>query len=110
MSEGKVLSLQGQRSAKKKRTLLEANIPITIINNSSVDFKDAEVTVKDDDTSTVRTAYFGYIIAHVRDNRTLSMPGYIEWCAYKITTVDGEIIAGAGLGNNAPAIEITIRD
>ena len=110
MSEGKILSLQGQRSAKKKRTLLEANIPITIINNSSVDFKDSEVTVKDDDTSTVRTAYFGYIIAHARENRTLSMPGYIEWCAYKITTVDGEIIAGAGLGNNAPAVEITIRD
>jgi len=110
MSEGKVLSLQGQRSAMKKRSLLEANIPITIVNNSSVDFKDSEVTVKDDDTSTVRSAYFGYIIAHARDNRTLSMPGHIEWCAYKITTVDGEIIAGAGLSKNAPGIEITIRD
>ena len=75
-----------------------------------VDFRDLEVTVKEDDTSTVRTAYFGYIIAHARDNRTISMPGYIEWCAYKIPTVEGEVIAGAGLGSNAPAIEITIRD
>jgi len=110
MSEGTVLALQGHRSARKKRTLLETNIPITIINNSSVDLKDSEVTVKDDDTSTVRTAYFGYLIAHARETRTLSMPGYIEWCAYRVTTVDGEVIAGAGLGTNAPAVEITIRD
>jgi len=94
----------------KKRTFLDVNIPITIINNSSVDFRDSEVSVKDDQTSTVRTAYFGYIIAHTRDNRTISMPGYIEWCAYKITTVDGEIIAGSGLTENAPGVDITIRE
>lgn len=110
MSGGKLLSLQGQRSAMKKRTFLDVNIPITIINNSSVDFRDSEVSVKDDQTSTVRTAYFGYIIAHTRDNRTISMPGYIEWCAYKMTTVDGEIIAGSGLAENAPGVDITIRD
>jgi hypothetical protein len=110
MSEGKVLALQGQRSAMKKRTFLDVTIAITIINNSSLDFRDSEVTVKDDQTSTVRTAYFGHIHNHTRDNRTISMPGYIEWCAYKITTMDGEIIAGAGLAENAPGIDITIRD
>ena len=110
MSESKALLLQGQRSTKKKRTLLEANISITIINNSSVDFRGSEVTVKDEETSTVRSAYFGFIIAHGREHRTLSMPGNIEWCAYQITTVDGEIIAGAGLSTNAPSVEITIHD
>jgi len=66
--------------------------------------------VKDGETSTVRSAYFGFINVHGRDHRTLSMPGNIEWCAYQITTVDGEIIAGAGVGGNAPAVEIAIRD
>lgn len=86
------------------------DIPVTIINNSSIGFSKADVAIKDNGTGEVQTVYFGRIEPNRRDTRVASMPGGVEQAAYNIWPDVGEKIFSMGFADNASAVNITIRD
>ncbi|PWL28663.1 hypothetical protein [uncultured Roseivirga sp.] len=91
------------------------DLPITIINQSSVDFDRAEVAVKDEGSpgpgdETVDTVYFGYIAKGSSKTEYARLPGGIEFAVYKIQPRLGEEIYGFGYADNAAGVDITITD
>jgi len=104
-----------QAISKKKSTLNTYRLPITIINKSSVGFMKAEVSVKDEGTSssgdeTVVTVYFGGIPEGQSATEYANLPGGLEFVIYKIQPDLGEEIYGFGAADNAAGADITITD
>ncbi len=85
-------------------------ISISVINDSSVDFRVAEVAVKDNDSNRVATGILQDIPSGGEAHTTVQLPGGIEWCAWKIIPVVGETFYGGGAASNAPGVRLTITD
>lgn len=94
----------------KKSEVAFYPISISVINESSVDFRVAEIAVKDNDSNRVATGILQDIPSGGEAHTTVQLPGGIELCIWKITPVVGEIITGFGAANNAPGVRLTITD
>jgi len=85
-------------------------ISISVINESSVDFRVAEIAVKDNDSNRVATGILHDIPSGGEAHTTVQLPGGIEFCLWKIIPVVGETITGFGAASNAPGVRLTITD
>jgi hypothetical protein len=105
-------SLNITQSIAQGSSAAAAAYPISVMinNRSTMGFKKAEVAVKDNDSNQVVTARFGRIEAGASARETVTLPGGIEWCVFRITPDVGEDILGGGAASNAPGVEITIED
>ena len=110
MKDLSVAEFQGKRSTSFDKTADTYRLPITIINRSSVGFQKAEVAVKDEDSNSVATAYFGHIPKGATAQEFVHLPGGIEVCIWKILPDVGDEIYGVGAANNAGGVKLTITD
>ena len=111
MSTEKILNLTGSLSNSGSTAITATyQIPVTINNNTAVDFDRAEVAIKDEGKQYVGTAKFQKIAARKSATQNVSMPGGVESCAYNIWPEVGEKIFGLGYGDNASAVVITIGE
>ncbi|RVP50017.1 hypothetical protein [Sinorhizobium medicae] len=109
-NEAMELSIELSKPGKQADASLFRDIPIRIRNASSIGFRSADVSVKDEGSGEIASVTFGRIEPNRTEVRNASLPGGVEQAAYNIYPDEGEKIFGLGFADNATEVNITIRD